>query len=312
MADIFISYAREDVEAAQRLAMALEQHGWSVFWDRRIPAGRRFADIIAEQLTAARCVIVLWSRAALASDWVLDEAEDARNRNVLAPAFIERVDPPMGFRRIHAADLVGWQGQPTHGGFQRLIEDIAASSAPRPSGPTSDAGARRARPHAPSAVGDETPGTPRRWRMLTAAREAVLRLSSRTPGDRRWWRMPAAALGVTIGLTIVALSVRTPDEDHQSTWRPTVPPTSAGRVTERRPSTPGASSDVTVVFRDGRRQALDEAVFAPGTTVCTRGVEVIEAVRAAGATPMLMTVGESVEAVARGICEARTIRTSER
>jgi TIR domain len=288
MADIFISYAREDIEAAQRLAMALEQQGWSVFWDRRIPAGRRFADIIAEQLAAARCVIALWSRAALASDWVLDEAEEARNRNVLAPAFIERVDPPMGFRRIHAADLVGWQGQPAHGGFQRLIEDIAAYGAPRPSGLTSGADARRARPHAPSAVGDGTPTT------------------------RRRWRMPAAALGVTISLAIVALSVTTQDEDRQPKRRPTVLTTSASRAPERRPPTPGVSSDVTVVFKDGRRQALDKAVFAPGTKVCTRGVEVIEAVRAAGATPMLMTVGESVEAVARGICEARTIRTSER
>jgi hypothetical protein len=288
MADIFISYAREDMEAAQRLAMALEQQGWSVFWDRRIPAGRRFADIIAEQLAAARCVIALWSRAALASDWVLDEAEDARNRNVLAPAFIERVAPPMGFRRIHAADLVGWQGQPAHGGFQRLIEDIAAYGAPRPSGLTSGADARRARPHAPSAVGDGTPTT------------------------RRRWRMPAAALGVTISLAIVALSVTTQDEDRQPKRRPTVLTTSASRAPERRPPTPGVSSDVTVVFKDGRRQALDKAVFAPGTKVCTRGVEVIEAVRAAGATLMLMTVGESVEAVARGICEARTIRTSER
>jgi hypothetical protein len=288
MADIFISYAREDIEAAQRLAMALEQQGWSVFWDRRIPAGRRFADIIAEQLAAARCVIALWSRAALASDWVLDEAEDARNRNVLAPAFIERVDPPMGFRRIHAADLVGWQGQPAHGGFQRLIEDIAAYGAPRPSGLTSGADARRARSHAPSAVGDGTPTT------------------------RRRWRMPAAALGVTISLAIVALSVTTQDEDRQPKRRPTVLTTSASRAPERRPPTPGVSSDVTVVFKDGRRQALDKAVFAPGTKVCTRGVEVIEAVRAAGATPMLMTVGESVDAVARGICEARTIRTSER
>src|SRR5262249_28360602 len=107
MADIFISYAREDTETAQRLAVALEKRGWSVFWDRRIQAGRRFADVIAAQLSAANCVIALWSKAANASDWVLDEAEEARRRNTLAPALIELVDPPMGFRRIHAADLIG-------------------------------------------------------------------------------------------------------------------------------------------------------------------------------------------------------------
>jgi alpha-glucuronidase len=61
MAEIFISYAREDVEAARMLSDALEEHGFSVFWDRRIPAGKRFDDYIDEQLQAARCVIVVWS-----------------------------------------------------------------------------------------------------------------------------------------------------------------------------------------------------------------------------------------------------------
>ena len=124
MAEIFISYARENAEPARRLAAELEKRGWSVFWDRRIPAGRRFADVIAEQLGAARCVIALWSTAANASDWVLDEAEEARRRNILAPALIESIEPPLGFRRINAADLIGWQGEDIHEGFQRLLEDI--------------------------------------------------------------------------------------------------------------------------------------------------------------------------------------------
>jgi hypothetical protein len=40
MADIFISYLREDVGAAEKLSEALEAHGWSVFWDRHMPARR--------------------------------------------------------------------------------------------------------------------------------------------------------------------------------------------------------------------------------------------------------------------------------
>jgi formylglycine-generating enzyme required for sulfatase activity len=125
MADIFISYAREDAETARRLAAELEKRGWSVFWDRRIPTGRRFDDYISGQLDAARCVIVLWSGAANSSGWVRDEAAEARDRNILAPALIEAVKPPMGFRGIHAADLIGWPAESAHAGFEQLLEDIA-------------------------------------------------------------------------------------------------------------------------------------------------------------------------------------------
>ena len=124
MADIFISYAREDAETARLLAGQLEAQGRSVFWDRRIPAGRRFAEFIGEQLDTAKCVITLWSHAAVASNWVQEEADEAIKRRILIPAFIEAVEPPLGFRRIQAADLVDWHGEEGHEGFQQLVRDI--------------------------------------------------------------------------------------------------------------------------------------------------------------------------------------------
>ena len=53
MADIFISYARADIDHARLLATALEGLGWSVWWDRVIPAGRVFGDVIEEELKAS-------------------------------------------------------------------------------------------------------------------------------------------------------------------------------------------------------------------------------------------------------------------
>src|SRR5262245_15118618 len=126
MADIFISYAREDTKTAERLAVTLENRGWSVFWDQQIGAGESFPDVIAKELETAHCVVVLWSRAAYRSDWVLDEAGVGRRRKILAPALIEPdIEPPLGFGRFHAANLVGWQGESTHAGFRRLLKDIA-------------------------------------------------------------------------------------------------------------------------------------------------------------------------------------------
>lgn len=173
MPDIFISYAREDRETAERLAQALEGEGWEVWWDRHIPAGKRFDEVISASLDRAKCVIALWSQAAIASQWVAEEAEEGKERGVLVPAFIEAVEPPLGFRRIHAADLVGWRGNLDHPGLRQLIGDICqvmstADAAPG-AVPTAAAAAPTRPPRAP------TPSTARRWRLpLLAAAGALV------------------------------------------------------------------------------------------------------------------------------------------
>ena len=130
MSDIFISYAREDRETAQRLARALTKRGWSVWWDRQILPGRSFDQVIGEQLEAARCVVVLWSRASVQSEWTKEEADAGKQRGALVPALIEDVRIPLGFSRIQAADLVGWNGDEQAGGFADLISAVGALLTP--------------------------------------------------------------------------------------------------------------------------------------------------------------------------------------
>jgi hypothetical protein len=125
MAQIFLSYAREDIARARPLAEALAAQGWSVFWDRRIPHGRDFNVYLQSQLDDASCIVVLWSQAALASQFVRDEAAEGLNGR-LVPARIEAVKPPLGFRQLQSADLIDWHAQPSHEEFQRLVESIAA------------------------------------------------------------------------------------------------------------------------------------------------------------------------------------------
>ena len=74
MAEVFISYAREDSEAVERLVGALAEAGVDCWWDRQMSAGTRFADAIEANLRAAKAVVVIWTRHSVASNWVADEA----------------------------------------------------------------------------------------------------------------------------------------------------------------------------------------------------------------------------------------------
>jgi hypothetical protein len=54
MADIFISYAREDWERVRPLRDVFSGQGWSVFWDLEIPPGQTWDSYIATALRSAR------------------------------------------------------------------------------------------------------------------------------------------------------------------------------------------------------------------------------------------------------------------
>ena len=136
MADIFLSYNETDRDAVRRLALALQSVGWSVWWDRRIPAGQTWRSVLAHEMQAMRCMVVVWSAKSVQSEWVCEEADEGRQSGKLVPVMIERVRPPAGFREIQAADLIGWDGTADFPGLQQLIEDISRlvhrPSAPAP------------------------------------------------------------------------------------------------------------------------------------------------------------------------------------
>ena len=82
MAAIFISYANSDQVHAKALAEALEQLGWSVWWDREVVVGRVWDEVIEEEIATARAVLVLWTPQSVASAWVKNEARDAKARRM--------------------------------------------------------------------------------------------------------------------------------------------------------------------------------------------------------------------------------------
>lgn len=124
MADIFLSYSSADKSIIKGIAALLERRGWSIWWDRQIPIGQRFDTVIETELHNAGCVVVIWTKNSVASEWVKNEAADAAQRSVLVPLVLEDVTIPLAFRRIEAAMLTDWNGEEDHPELNILFHSI--------------------------------------------------------------------------------------------------------------------------------------------------------------------------------------------
>jgi hypothetical protein len=125
VSDIFVSYANADRHRVKPLVDALLHQGWSVWWDRAVLPGTTWDQAIETALAEARCVIVLWSRNSIQSDWVRTEAEEAKKRGILVPALLDDVNIPLAFKRLQAANLVEWSGVLPSAGFSELARGVS-------------------------------------------------------------------------------------------------------------------------------------------------------------------------------------------
>jgi tetratricopeptide (TPR) repeat protein len=125
LADVFLSYARTDSAAAERSARELAKKGRSIWFDRDLPAHRVYSDVIAAELESAGAVLVLWSAAAVDSQWVRSEANRARELGKLVQARLDDIRLPMPFDQIQCADLRNWRGA-GHAGWSQVLKSIDA------------------------------------------------------------------------------------------------------------------------------------------------------------------------------------------
>ena len=124
MSDIFISYASEDRPEAEKLAHALESQGLSVWWDRSIPVGKSYEKVIEEALDKAQCVLVIWTKDSVESDWVRAEVAEAQRQGKLFPLNIDGSNPPLVYRALQTADFSSWSGEASDSVFKQLAADI--------------------------------------------------------------------------------------------------------------------------------------------------------------------------------------------
>ena len=108
MTDVFISYSRPDRALAQSLADELTAKGLVVWWDSELLSGEDFRAAILAHLRLAKAVIVIWSRQAVSSRWVCEEAEEAAQALKLiavgAPGFDAR-ELPLGLRSFQVVPI---------------------------------------------------------------------------------------------------------------------------------------------------------------------------------------------------------------
>jgi len=108
VADIFISYSKQDQDEAWLLAAFLEAEGYSVWWDTSLLAGESFRKAIMAELGRAGAAIVIWTEDSIHSDWVQSDAGRAHAEGKLIPVKAKGLacrDIPPPFDTMHVEDL---------------------------------------------------------------------------------------------------------------------------------------------------------------------------------------------------------------
>lgn len=121
MADVFISYSRDDLTTVSKIAAAVKEAGYDLWWDKDLPPHLSYTEVIQEKIGGAKAVIVVWSEEASKSEWVRAEADMARNQNKLVQTSIDDSMPPLPFNQIQYASLSDWKGEDDHPAWHKVL-----------------------------------------------------------------------------------------------------------------------------------------------------------------------------------------------
>jgi hypothetical protein len=124
LADIFLSYNREDQARAKMFAQGFEAQGLTVWWDTALRSGEAYDEVTEAALRAARPVVVLWSPRSVVSRWVRAEATIADRCKTLVPVTIEPCERPIMFELTQTAELSHWRGDAADKAWLAFLDDV--------------------------------------------------------------------------------------------------------------------------------------------------------------------------------------------
>ena len=144
MADVFVSYARNDRSRVAPLVAAIEARGWSVWWDPAIAPGDEFDRQISAELKSCAVVLVVWTPSSVNSRWVRGEARDGADRGMLVPVRFDGAEMPIDFRALHTTDLDEWSKDQRSPQVQEVLRALDAIIARRRAAQAADTATARA------------------------------------------------------------------------------------------------------------------------------------------------------------------------
>jgi len=135
--EVFLSYAREDIDFAKQIIAEFEKNGIEVWWDNKITVdSENFSSEIEKAIEAAQCFFVLWSENSEQSDWVKEENNFAKRKNQkIIQVSVGDTEPPLGCGIAHCEKLTLEKGKISNSSLcGRARSHILAGEMPVPEG----------------------------------------------------------------------------------------------------------------------------------------------------------------------------------
>lgn len=213
MADVFVSYKKQDRAWAEQVVSALIAAGYSVWWDDDLTPRSTWDAEIEREIAGAKVVLVLWTNRSVAEGtFVRVEADYAKEHGKLIPVRLNDCVVPLAFRLVQTADLRRWDKVDSdHSEWRKVLRWIGQFVGRAPVLPPPTIGSARTAsepkqrpqsvdvaPHAPT-----SPATfASRWYGVAAAPK-----SPPSPSELRVFRRRTAShLWTLIGVPIGALA----------------------------------------------------------------------------------------------------------
>lgn len=125
MADVFISYARQERDRAEQIKSKLDELKLDLFFDiESIDGGAAFPVVLTKALDGSRAVLACCSPYYFTRPWCMSEAHEGATRGILVPVILERFErtaPPLNLRGLNFLDLSDWSGGDDHEDWNRAL-----------------------------------------------------------------------------------------------------------------------------------------------------------------------------------------------